>query len=76
MKRKLTGICCLLILLGGIALLIAGIVVGNTFLLFAGIGITAGSSARSSRLSSNACACTTVGKILRWKKTMCPRTNA
>ncbi len=42
MKRKLTGICCLLILFGGIALLIAGIVVGNTSLLFAGIGITFG----------------------------------
>lgn len=42
MKRKAVAICMLLVVFVGIALLVAGMIVGNNALLFTGIGMTFG----------------------------------
>lgn len=42
MKNKVARVCFLLVAFGGIAMLVAGMVVGNVALLFAGIGTTFG----------------------------------
>ena len=76
MKRKALAVFFLLPIAVGIALLVAGIVVGNNVLLTTGIGVIFGGGFVSAVVAL-VCACANRVKIRLLRRTnTCPRTNA